>query len=59
METLRDKYNRDTQFRALVEMMVAYIHQAEFTPSDMREAFVKDIVNAYNNLVLTEICEAS
>ena len=40
MMTIRDKYLSDTQFHALVDTMVAYINQAEFTPTEMRQAAV-------------------
>ena len=38
METLREKYLYDNQFKALVDLMVSYIHKADFTPSEMRQA---------------------
>ncbi len=40
MKTPRDKYLNDPQFRNLVDMMVAHIHQCDYTPSEMREAAI-------------------
>jgi len=40
MESPRKKYMTDNEFRALVQMMVAYIHQCYFTPSEMRQASI-------------------
>ena len=36
----REKYQTDSQFHALVDMMVAYIHQCDFTPSELRQASI-------------------
>lgn len=38
MKTPHDKYMNDSHFRYLVDMMVSHIMQAQFTPSEMREA---------------------
>ena len=40
MMTIREKYLSDTQFHALVDIMVAHIEQANFTPTEMRQAAV-------------------
>jgi hypothetical protein len=32
------RYSSDAQFKQLVDMMEAYMHQAKFTPTEMREA---------------------
>ena len=40
MESARDRYRNDMEYRALVDMMIAMIHRCEFTPSEMREAAV-------------------
>ena len=36
----RDRYERDVEFRALVDMMRAMIHRSQFSPSEMREAAI-------------------
>lgn len=38
--TPRDRYLNDDMFKRLVDMMVAHLHQAMFTPSEMREAAI-------------------
>ena len=38
MKTPNEKYENDHTYRQLVDMLTALIHQAEFTPSEMREA---------------------
>jgi hypothetical protein len=38
MKTPRDKYQSDNQFKALVDTMVGYIRNCDFSPSEMREA---------------------
>jgi hypothetical protein len=40
MMTLRERYNNDVQFHQLVDTMTAYIQEAHFTPSEMREAAI-------------------
>jgi len=34
----REKYNNDIQYKALVDFMVKIIHECKYTPSEMREA---------------------
>lgn len=38
MKTPQEKYNNDPKYRMLVDTMENLIHQAEFTPSEVREA---------------------
>ena len=38
MKTPRDKYQSDSNFKLLVDMMVAQIQECNYTPSEMREA---------------------
>ena len=38
MKTPKEKYANDPNYRRLVDMLEALIHQAEFTPSEIREA---------------------
>ena len=38
MKTPRDRYQSDNQFKALVDIMTAYIRNCDFSPSEMREA---------------------
>ena len=38
MKTPSEKYENDNNYRQLVDMLTALIHQAEFTPSEIREA---------------------
>ena len=45
MKTPRDKYMNDTEFRHLVDMIESMIHQAQFTPSELREACVLASIN--------------
>lgn len=40
MKSPRDKYQNDNHYHALVDMMVAHIHQCNYTPSEMREAAI-------------------
>lgn len=39
------RYRGDAKFRALVDMMEAYLHNADFTPSEMREAALLAAIN--------------
>ena len=38
MKNPNEKYENDHSYRQLVDMLTALIHQAEFTPSEIREA---------------------
>jgi hypothetical protein len=38
MKTPQEKYQNDPKYRMLVDTMENLIHQAEFTPSEVREA---------------------
>ena len=38
MKTPNEKYENDLAYRQLVDMLTGLIHQAEFTPSEIREA---------------------
>ena len=38
--TPEHRYQHDNQFKALVDMMAAYISQCRYTPSEMREAAI-------------------
>ena len=38
MKNPNEKYENDPAYRQLVDMLMALIHQAEFTPSEIREA---------------------
>ena len=38
MKTPNEKYENDNAYRQLVDVLTALIHQAEFTPSEIREA---------------------
>lgn len=40
MSSPRDRYNTDSHYHALVNLMESFIHTAQFTPSEMREAAV-------------------
>jgi len=51
MKTLRDRYQNDPAFTALVNMMVAHIQDCRYTPSEMREAaMLASIIYEENNL---------
>lgn len=52
MMTLKERYQNDNHFHALVDMMVAHIQQAQFTPSEMREAAIlASIIYEEHNIV--------
>jgi hypothetical protein len=34
------RYQNDAEFRQLVDMMLSFMHQARFTPSELREAVI-------------------
>jgi hypothetical protein len=38
MKSPRERYNNDPQFATLVKLMVAHLHQCNYTPTEMREA---------------------
>jgi hypothetical protein len=40
MKTPRQKYQHDPQYRQLVQAMLAQVHEAQFTPSEIREAAI-------------------
>lgn len=40
MKTPKERYENDNHFRALVDMMVNFIQQADYTPSEMRQAAI-------------------
>ena len=40
MKSPKERYESDPQFHALVNIMISYIQQAQFTPTEMREAAV-------------------
>lgn len=39
-KTPRERYYNDPAFKALVDMMVAHINDARYTPSEMRQAAI-------------------
>ena len=45
MKTPKEKYANDNNYRRLVDMLEALIVQAEFTPSEIREACVLACIN--------------
>ena len=45
MKTPKEKYANDHNYRRLVDMLEALIVQAEFTPSEIREACVLACIN--------------
>lgn len=40
MKTPKEKYYHDPHYRAFVDTLVSYIHQAKYTPSEVREAAI-------------------
>lgn len=40
MKTAEEKYRHDADFKRLVDTMEHYIHMAQFTPSELREAAI-------------------
>ena len=38
MDTATARYERDPQFHHIVDMLESLLHQAHFTPSELREA---------------------
>ena len=45
MKTPREKYMNDPQYHNLVTMLEKFIDQAQFTPSELREAVVLACIN--------------
>jgi uncharacterized protein (UPF0147 family) len=41
----KDKYMNDPEYHQLVRMLESFIHQAKFTPSELREACVLASIN--------------
>ena len=39
-DTVERRYRDDNSFRTIVDMMESWIHEAQFSPSEMREACV-------------------
>lgn len=37
-EDPRERYQRDPEFKQLVDMMTSFIHKAQFSPTELREA---------------------
>jgi hypothetical protein len=44
-QTARDRYLNDPTYRRVVDMMEHLLHQAQITPSEMREAAVLASIN--------------
>ncbi len=40
MKTPEEKYAHDLEYRQLVDLLEHFIHQAKFTPSELREACI-------------------
>lgn len=49
--TPQERYERDPQFHALVNVMRQYITQAQFTPTEIREAAVLATIHHESYLV--------
>lgn len=45
MKTPIEKYLNDSHYKKLVDLLESYIHQAEFTPSEVREAAMFACIN--------------
>ncbi len=45
MKTPREKYQHDLQYRELVNTLESFIHHAQFTPSELREAAILAAIN--------------
>jgi len=45
MRSPKDKYNNDINYRQLVDMLECVIHEAKFTPSEIREASILACIN--------------
>lgn len=58
MRTLKERYQSDNQFKVLVDIMVAHIHQCHYTPSEMREAaLLASIIYEEHNIVQQRFIE--
>jgi hypothetical protein len=47
MKTPRERYYNDPQFHALVDLMTSHMMQANYTPSEMREAALLASIKYY------------
>lgn len=45
MQYPKDRYLTDPMYKSLVDMLESYIHRAEFTPSELREAAILASIN--------------
>lgn len=45
MRSPRERYQNDPEYRLLVQTLESFIHQARFTPSELREAAVLASIN--------------
>lgn len=37
-KTVRERYQNDAYFHSMVDMLLSHIHEARFTPTEIREA---------------------
>ena len=51
MKSPRDRYMSDPNFHALVNLLESYIHKADFTASELREAAVLASINYEMNTI--------
>ena len=45
MKTPREKYNNDPHYKVLVDQLTSFIHNCQYTPSEIREAVVLACIN--------------